>query len=107
MKCTLYPCGVVVQGRETGWRYGDGELEKCLLLTSAWAAFTRRTVSRRLWADVALPERADVLQLGRGAGGETAGLARRFPHWRSTATDFLAWQTVTHPLAITGARRHR
>ncbi len=35
-----------------------------------------------------LPERADVLQLGCGAGGETEGWARRFPFWPITATDY-------------------
>src|SRR5262245_54464200 len=62
-------------------------LEKWLLSSPAWAAFTQRVVVPRLWADAALPERADVLQLGCGAGGETAGWARRFPRWRITATD--------------------
>jgi ubiquinone/menaquinone biosynthesis C-methylase UbiE len=62
--------------------------EKWLLSSPAWAAFTQRVVVPRLWADVPLPERADVLQLGCGAGGETEGWARRFPYWRITATDY-------------------
>jgi ubiquinone/menaquinone biosynthesis C-methylase UbiE len=63
-------------------------LEKWLLSSPAWAAFTRWVVVPRLWADAALPERAEVLQLGCGAGGETEGWARRFPSWRITATDY-------------------
>jgi ubiquinone/menaquinone biosynthesis C-methylase UbiE len=49
---------------------------------------TQRVIVPHLWADAALPERADVLQLGCGAGGETEGWARRFPSWRITATDY-------------------
>ncbi len=63
-------------------------LEKWLLSSPAWAAFTRRVVVPRLWADADLPQRAKVLQLGCGAGGETEGLARRFSYWRVTATDY-------------------
>jgi len=63
-------------------------LEKWLLSSPAWAAFTSRVVVARLWAGAALTERADVLQLGCGAGGETEGLAPRFPYWRITATDY-------------------
>jgi ubiquinone/menaquinone biosynthesis C-methylase UbiE len=63
-------------------------LEKWLLSSPAWAVLTQRVVVPRLWADATLPERADVLQLGCGAGGETEGWARRFPSWRITATDY-------------------
>jgi ubiquinone/menaquinone biosynthesis C-methylase UbiE len=63
-------------------------LEKWLLSTPAWAMLTQRLIVPRLWADAVLPERADVLQLGCGAGGETEGWARRFPSWRITATDY-------------------
>jgi len=49
---------------------------------------TQRVIVPHLWADAALPERADVLQLGCGAGGETEGWARRFSSWRITATDY-------------------
>jgi SAM-dependent methyltransferase len=63
-------------------------LEKWLLSSWAWAMLTQRVIVPRLWADAALPERADVLQLGCGAGGETEGLARRFASWRITATDY-------------------
>jgi ubiquinone/menaquinone biosynthesis C-methylase UbiE len=62
--------------------------EKWLLSSPVWAAFTSRVVVSRLWARTALPDRAEVLQLGCGAGGETEGLARRFPYWRITATDY-------------------
>jgi ubiquinone/menaquinone biosynthesis C-methylase UbiE len=63
-------------------------LEKWLLSSPAGALLTRRVIVPRLWTDAALPERADVLQLGCGAGGETEGWARRFPSWRITATDY-------------------
>jgi ubiquinone/menaquinone biosynthesis C-methylase UbiE len=63
-------------------------LEKWLLSSPAWAMLTQRVIVPRLWADAVLPERADVLQLGCGAGGETEGWARRFPSWRITATDY-------------------
>jgi ubiquinone/menaquinone biosynthesis C-methylase UbiE len=62
--------------------------EKWFLSSPAWAAFTQRVVVPHLWADVPLPARADVLQVGCGAGGETEGWARRFPSWRMTATDY-------------------
>ena len=63
-------------------------LEKWLLSSAAWVMLTQRVIVPRLWADATLPERADVLQLGCGAGGETEGRARRFRSWRITATDY-------------------
>ena len=63
-------------------------LEKWLLSSAAWAMLAQRVIVPRLWADAALPEQAEVLQLGCGAGGETEGWARRFPSWRITATDY-------------------
>ena len=63
-------------------------LEKWLLSSRAWAMLTQRVIVPRLSADATLPERAEVLRLGCGAGGETKGLARRFTSWRITATDY-------------------
>lgn len=63
-------------------------LEKWALSSPAWAVLTNRLVVPRLVAGAGLPERAVVLQVGCGAGGETEGLARRFAYWRITATDY-------------------
>src|SRR6266545_4025823 len=82
--------------------------EKWLLSSPAWAAFTSRVVVPRLWADADLPDRAEVLQVGCGAGGETEGLAGRFAHWGITATDYDPDMVVRagQRLAFLGERVH-
>lgn len=63
-------------------------LEKWVLSSPGWAVLAKQVVVPRLVAGVELPDRSEVLQVGCGAGGETEGLARRFPYWRITATDY-------------------
>jgi len=63
-------------------------VEKLLLASPAWAVLTGRVFIPMLLAGVDLPAQAEMLELGCGAGGETEALARRFPRWRITATDY-------------------
>ncbi len=63
-------------------------LEKLVLASRPWAVFSRSVLVPWLVARADLPQRADALELGCGAGGETEALARRFPQWRITATDY-------------------
>ncbi|MCA1726291.1 MAG: class I SAM-dependent methyltransferase [Actinobacteria bacterium] len=63
-------------------------VEKRVLSSRAWAAFSQRVVVPVALSVAPLPETARVLQIGCGGGFETAALARRFPRWEITAVDF-------------------
>lgn len=63
-------------------------LERRLLMSGAWRLLTQRTVLPWVLRFADLPERADVLEIGSGAGFEAEALLDRFPGWRLVATDY-------------------
>lgn len=62
-------------------------LERRLLASRAWAAFSRGVVVPWVAAFARFPAEADVLELGCGNGFEAEAFAERFPGWGLTATD--------------------
>jgi ubiquinone/menaquinone biosynthesis C-methylase UbiE len=63
-------------------------IEKRVLASRAWAAFSTRVVAPWVLRVGALPAEADVLEVGSGGGGNVEVFARRFPSWRITASDY-------------------
>jgi ubiquinone/menaquinone biosynthesis C-methylase UbiE len=63
-------------------------LEKWLLASPAWGAFSKRVLVPWVVSFARPPSEAWVLELGCGRGSEAEVLAERFPDWRLTATDY-------------------
>jgi ubiquinone/menaquinone biosynthesis C-methylase UbiE len=64
-----------------------GGLEKRLLMSGPWRLFTQRLALPWILGAGPLPERAQVLEIGSGAGFNAETLLRRFPRWELMATD--------------------
>jgi ubiquinone/menaquinone biosynthesis C-methylase UbiE len=62
-------------------------VEKMVLRSPAWGAFSRRAVLPWTLRFADLPSRAEVLEVGSGAGFAAEALLERFPGWRLVATD--------------------
>ncbi len=63
-------------------------VEKRVLASRAWAAFSTRVVAPWVLRAGQLPAEADVLEVGSGGGGNVEVFTRRFPGWRITASDY-------------------
>jgi SAM-dependent methyltransferase len=61
--------------------------EKKALESNAWRLVTQRAVLPWVLRFADLPERADVLEVGCGAGFNAETFCDRYPGWRYTATD--------------------
>lgn len=64
----------------------DG-LERRALVSDAWRIVAQRGILPWVARFEDLPERADVLEIGSGAGFNAEAFAERYPGWRLTATD--------------------
>ncbi len=62
-------------------------VEKMALRSPAWGALARRVVLPWILRFADLPGRAEVLEVGSGAGFAAEALLERFPDWRIVATD--------------------
>jgi len=63
-------------------------IEATFLRSAVWRELTRRTVLPWILSFGDLPSRAEVLEVGCGAGYNSETLLDRFPNWILTATDF-------------------
>ncbi len=63
-------------------------IEKRVLASRAWAAFSTRVVAPWVLRVGPLAGDADVLEVGSGGGGNVEVFARRFPGWHITASDY-------------------
>lgn len=63
-------------------------IEKRVLASRGWAAFSTRLVAPWVLRVAELPVHAEVLEVGSGGGGNVEVFARRFPGWRITASDY-------------------
>lgn len=62
--------------------------EKKMLASPSWRLVTQRAVLPWVLRFADLPERADVLEVGSGAGYNAEVFCDRYPRWRFTATDY-------------------
>lgn len=65
-----------------------GSIEKRVLQSRSWAAFSTRLVAPWVLRTAELPTTAEVLEVGSGGGGNVEVFARTFPGWRITASDY-------------------
>ena len=63
-------------------------IEKRVLASRAWAAFSTQVVAPWVLRVGPLPDEADVLEVGSGGGGNVEVFAHRFAGWRITASDY-------------------
>ncbi|MEX2556068.1 MAG: class I SAM-dependent methyltransferase [Actinomycetota bacterium] len=63
-------------------------IEKRVLASRSWAAFSTRLVAPWVLRVAELPVQAEVLEVGSGGGGNVEVFVRRFPGWRITASDY-------------------
>lgn len=64
------------------------DVEKRFLRSAVWRELTKRTVLPWVLSFGDLPSRAEVLEVGSGAGYNAETLLDRFPSWRLLATDY-------------------
>lgn len=63
-------------------------LEKRVLRSDVWKRLTQSVTLPWILRFAALPEKAEVLELGSGGGFNAEVMLERFPGWRLMATDF-------------------
>ena len=63
-------------------------LERHVLRSNAWGQVTQRFTLPWILGFAALPEKAEVLEVGSGGGFNAEVMLERFPGWRLVATDY-------------------